>query len=72
MGFIREYGIIFGAIAMLSVAGYIWQQRGKLDTASVIANTAATVEPIRDHENEIKANPMLAPALIKRLQRGSY
>ena len=71
MGFIRQYGIIIGAILIIALIGYVWHVRGNLDSAAAIAGTVKTVQPIREKENAIKNHPLAADAVVKRLRGAS-
>ena len=72
MGFIKEYGIIIGAVLIVALIGYVWHVRGSLDSATVIAGTVKTVQPIREKENAIKNHPLAADAIIKRLRGAKF
>ena len=72
MGFIKEYGIMIGAVLIVALIGYVWHVRGSLDSATVIAGTVKTVQPIREKENAIKNHPLAADAIIKRLRGAKF
>lgn len=72
MGFLREYGIIMAIVMTIAVAGYIWHERGVLDSGKTVADTQKTVEPIQEHEFVIGAHPLDGPALLDSLHHYKY